>query len=148
MIGIMDLVIEEDPETVRVIDYKTGSWTQDYAECRDDIQVKMYDLAAYKEFVLDVGNKGYMYKNVMLTFDYFTKNPITLAFTDLDREYTEQFVLDKIKEIQDTDWINRIVRSNDEFAERRAWKCRAMCDTNICGAQWVGNFRTSEVLNG
>jgi hypothetical protein len=147
MIGIMDLVIEEDQDTIHVIDYKTGSWTQNYKECCEDIQVQMYDLAAYKEFVLDASNKGYQYKNVMLTFDYFTKDSITLAFDNNDRKKVEDNVLSKINEIQSTDWINRIVRSNDEFSERRAWKCRSLCDTKVCAHEWTGNFKASEAVN-
>jgi hypothetical protein len=147
MIGIMDLVIEEDKDTIRIIDYKTGSWTQDYKQCCEDIQVQMYDLAAYKEFVLDVNNKGYQYKNIILTFDYFTKSPVTLAFDNDQREEVENKVLDKIRQIQSTDWINRIVNNNSEFSERKAWKCRAMCDTTVCGEKWNGNFKASEVIN-
>ena len=100
MIGIMDLVVEEDPETIRIYDYKTGKWTQTYEECREDIQIKMYSLAARKEFIEDINGKGHKYKNVLLTFDYFTKSAITLAFTAEEDAETEQYVLEKISEIQ------------------------------------------------
>ncbi len=141
MIGIMDLVIEEDPDTIHVMDYKTGSWTQTYDECRQDIQIKMYSLAARREFLDDVNKKGYKYKNVILTFDYFTKQPITLAFTADEDKATEQYVYQKINEIQSTDWINRIVKSNDDFQERWAWKCRSLCDTGVCSREWKGRFQ-------
>lgn len=141
MIGYMDLVVEEDPETIHVIDYKTGSWTQTYEECLDDIQVKMYSLASRRVFIDDVENRGFNYKNVILTFDYFMKNPITVAFTEEQDSETERYVLSKIQEIENTDWINRIVRSNDDFAERWAWKCRSLCDTEVCSSQWQGSFR-------
>lgn len=144
MIGIMDLVVEEDPETIRIYDYKTGSWTQDYDECREDIQVKMYSLAARKEFIDDVTNKGHKYKNVLLTFDYFTKHPITVAFSAEEDAATEAYVLNKIKEIQTTDWITRIVKSNNDFTQKWAWKCRSMCDTGVCSSQWKANFKPHE----
>ena len=143
MIGIMDLVIEEDADTIHIIDYKTGVWTQTYDECREDIQVKMYSLAARREFLDDVNKRGYKYKNVILTFDYFTKSPITLAFTADEDKKTEQQVRRKIEEIQSTDWITRIVKSNSEFNERWAWKCRSLCDTDVCGKEWKGKFKTS-----
>jgi len=141
MIGIMDLVVEEDPDTIRIIDYKTGSWTQNYEECREDIQVKMYSLAARKEFIEDVSNKGYQYKNVLLTFDYFTKYPITLAFTAEEDAATEQYVLDKINEIQNTEWITRIVNSDADFTKKWAWKCRSLCDVEVCKSKWQKAFR-------
>lgn len=141
VIGIMDLVIEEDPDTIHVIDYKSGEWTQNFEECREDIQVKIYSMACRKEFIDDVNNKGYKYKNVILTFDYFTKSPITLAFTAEEDAATERWTAAKIHEIQNTNWIDRIVRTNDDFLERKAWKCRSLCDTEVCASKWQGRFK-------
>jgi len=141
MIGIMDLVIEEDEDTIRIYDYKTGKWTQTYEECREDIQIKMYSLAARKEFIEDINNKGYKYKNVLLTFDYFTKSPITLAFTAEEDAETEAYVCDKINEIESTDWITRIVQDNSDFEKRWAWKCRSLCDTGVCASKWQKAFK-------
>jgi len=142
ILGIMDLVFEEDPDTIHVIDYKSGAWTQNYEECCEDIQVKMYSLASRREFIDDVGGKGYKYKNVILTFDYFTKNPITVAFTAEQDAETEDFVRRKVKEIQNTKWIDRVVRSNDDFAKRWTWKCKSLCDSNVCADKWEGRFKT------
>lgn len=139
MVGIMDLVIEEDPETIHIIDYKTGSWTQNYLECREDIQVRMYSLASRREFIDDINGKGYKYKNIVLTFDYFTKSPITLSFTADEDNVTELDVKNKIHQIQSTNWIDRIVSSNNDFG----WKCRSLCDTKVCAKEWKGKFETS-----
>jgi hypothetical protein len=144
IIGVMDLVVKEDDDTIHVIDYKTGSWTQDYADCRKDIQVKMYSLASRREFVDDVNGKGFSFKNVILTFDYFTKHPITLAFTEEEDQETEEYVKKKICEIQNTQWIDRIVRNDEEFEERGAWKCRSLCDPDVCKSNWKGRFNVSE----
>lgn len=141
LVGIMDLVIEEDPETIHVIDYKTGSWVQDYKECREDIQVKAYSMGSRREFIEDVNNKGYKYKNVILTFDYFTDYPITLAFSAEEDAATELFIKKKIKQIESTEWITRIVKSNEDFGEKWAWKCRSLCDTEVCAANWGGTFK-------
>lgn len=147
MIGYMDLVIEEDADTIHVIDYKSGTWTQNYDECREDIQVKMYSLASRREFIDDVNNKGFNYKNVILTFDYFTKNPITLALTEAEDDATERFVLNKIKEIQSTKWIDRIVPNNEAFQERNSrnghkyFKCEYLCDSKVCARRWEGKFK-------
>lgn len=150
MIGIMDLVIEEDPETIHVIDYKSGVKTQDYDECVNDIQVKMYSLACRREFIDDVNGKGYNYKNVMLTFDYFRNTPITLAFSAEEDDATEDFVRQKINEIQGTDWIHRKkwINSNDDLTSRNSrggfknWECQYLCDAGVCAEQWKKPFRT------
>lgn len=141
MIGYMDLVIEEDSETVHIIDYKAGKSTQDYDECRKDIQARMYSWASRREFIDDVNNRGYKYKNVLLTFDYFSNRPITLAFTAEEDAETEVFVRNKVVEIQNTNWITRIVRTNDDFNQRGSWKCRALCDTTVCSKEWKGTFK-------
>ena len=144
--GYMDLVIEEDPETIHVIDYKAGKHTQNYAECHKDIQSRMYSLACRKEFIEDCNNKGYKYKKVMLTFDYFRNNPITLAFTEEEDAATEQFVLDKIYEIESTKWIDRIVRNNTELETKTrygqvAFVCKYLCDSKVCKKKWDGRFK-------
>lgn len=141
LIGIMDLVIERDPETIEIIDYKSGAWVQNYAECREDIQVKIYSMASRKEFIEDVNGRGYKYKNIILTFDYFTSNPITLAFTAEEDAATEVWTANKIIEIQNTNWIDRIVRSNEDFSQRWAWKCKSLCDTEVCASKWSGKFK-------
>lgn len=140
MIGIIDLVVEEDEETIHVMDYKSGSWTQDFDDCLKDIQVRMYSLAARKEFIEDINEKGYSYKNVILTFDYFKDQPVTLAFTEEEDKQTEREVRDKIREIQSVDKVTRILRDGDSFSDRKYWQCRSLCDTRICEREWTGAF--------
>jgi hypothetical protein len=142
IVGIMDLVIEEDKDTIHIIDYKSGSWAQNYFECRDDIQVRMYSLAARREFIDDVSNKGYKYKNIILTFDYFTASPITLAFSQEEDLKTENEVSGIVNQIQSTETINRIVKNNSDFEDKKFWKCRSLCDSKVCAEQWKGPFAT------
>lgn len=135
LIGIMDLVIERDPETIEIIDYKFGNWTQNYDECREDIQVKIYSMAARKEFVDDVHNKGHKYKNIFLTFDYFTGSPVTIAYTKEEDKATESYVINKMREILSTNKITRVI-GNKSFD----WQCKSMCDINVCKREWKGEF--------
>lgn len=135
LIGIMDLVIERDPETIEIIDYKFGNWTQNYDECREDIQVKIYSMAARKEFIDDINKKGYKYKNIFLTFDYFTGNPVTLAYTKEEDKKTEDYVISKIREILSTTKVSRVV-GNKDFD----WQCKSMCDITVCQREWKGEF--------
>jgi hypothetical protein len=146
ILGFMDLVVEEDEDTIQVIDYKAGKKTQTYEECRDDIQCRMYSLACRKEFIEDVNNKGYKYKNVVLTFDYFREKPVTLAFTEEEDAATERFIIDKIKEIESTEWIDRIVRDNEELETKTkfgqvAFTCKYLCDSKVCKEKWDGRFK-------
>lgn len=147
MIGYMDLVIEEDEDTIHVIDYKTGVHTQNYEECCKDIQVKMYSLASRRVFIDDCEGRGFKYKNVILTFDYFTKSPITVGFSAEEDLETEAYVRDKIHEIQTTEWIDRVVRDNTELDTKTrydqvAFGCKYLCDSKVCKSKWDGRFRT------
>lgn len=149
IIGFMDLVIEEDDETVHIIDYKAGKHTQDYNECLNDIQVKMYALASRREFIDDVHNKGYNYKNVLLTFDYFRGKPITVAFSEEEDAKTEKEVIKKIRQIEATDWITRIVRNDKELETKTrfgqvAFTCKYLCDSDVCRREWSGKFAVGD----
>jgi hypothetical protein len=135
--GFLDLVTEEDSDTVHITDYKSGKWTQDYDECRKDIQIRGYSWAARKIFVEDVLDNGYKYKHVMLTFDYFQGRPITLAFSAEEDAKTEAWLRDKVEEIRQTSWIYRVIGKR-----RFDWKCKAMCDTEVCERMWNGEFET------
>lgn len=147
MIGYMDLVIEEDEDTIHVIDYKTGVHTQNYEECCKDIQVKMYSLASRRVFIDDCEGRGFKYKNVILTFDYFTKSPITVGFSAEEDLETEAYVRDKIHEIQTTEWIDRVVRDDRELDTKTrygqvAFGCKYLCDSPMCKSKWTGRFKT------
>jgi len=149
ILGFMDLVVEENEDTIHVIDYKAGKKTQDFMECKDDIQVRMYSLACRKEFIEDVNNKGYKYKNVILTFDYFRNKPITLALSAEEDAATEKFVVDKIHEIEQTEWIDRIVRNDEELETKTrfgqvAFTCKYLCDSNVCKDTWKGRFKVED----
>lgn len=146
MIGYMDLVVEHDEDTIEVIDYKTGVHTQNYDECRRDIQVRMYSLASRRVFIDDYDKRGFKYKNIILTFDYFTKDPITLAFSEEEDLKTENYVRNKIREIESTEWIDRIVRDNTELETKTrfgqvAFGCKYLCDSAVCKKEWSGRFK-------
>lgn len=143
MIGVMDLVIKHDEDTLEVIDYKSGKTTQTTEECMRDIQPRMYSLACRRLFVDDVLGLGYKFKNIVLTFDYFTNMPITVAFSKEEDDKTEQFVKNKVKEIEETDLITRIAGERGSFD----WRCKYMCDIEVCEKNWKGNFKLSDDKN-
>jgi hypothetical protein len=135
VIGFMDLAIDHGNGTLEIIDYKTGVWTQNYADCRKDIQVRTYSLASRRTFVDDIEGRGFDFDNVIMTFDYFQGKPITLAFTEEEDAETERELSAKVREIQDAHDIFRCVRDPDTF-----WKCRSLCDSAVCKDEWKGKF--------
>lgn len=135
MNGFMDLVYEEDQYTIHIVDYKAGTWIQTYEKCMQDIQARMYSLAGRKEFIEKLG-----YKNIILTFDYFQGQPITVAFSLEQDLSTENYLINKIKEIQSVSEINRIVSCDEELGVGEFWQCKAICAPELCKKMWKGKF--------
>jgi hypothetical protein len=133
--GFADLVVERDSETIEIIDYKSGVHTQDESECRDDVQVRGYAWAAHQEFVEDVNNRGYNYKYVVLTFDYFQGKPITTVFSEAMRNRIQDELMYKVFEIQNATKIRRVTNNPD-----REFKCKYLCDLAVCKKTWGGPF--------
>jgi hypothetical protein len=136
VIGYMDLVVVWPDGVVEIIDYKTGTWTQTYDDCMKDIQVKTYALAARRIFVDDILDQGFDFKDVILTFDYFQGKPVTVGFTEEQDQETANELVKKVREIESAHDIWRCVRDPDTF-----WKCKALCDKDVCKAQWKGKFK-------
>ena len=105
----------------------------------EDIQVKTYDLASHRIFVDDVLGLGFNFKNIILTFDYFQGKPITVGFTDEQREETSRELTAKVREIQQAHEIFRCVRDPSTF-----WKCKSLCDKDVCIERWKGKFSANE----
>lgn len=119
MHGLIDLVVEQDPDTVLVIDYKTGFKTQNADELMKDMQARMYSCAAKHEFP--------EYKYVFLSFDYFRGVPTDVVFTQDQDDATKDIVRRRWNEIKGKRNIKR--RSYD-------WYCQYLCNRPECDAQW------------
>jgi hypothetical protein len=120
MHGLMDLVIEEDKETIIVVDYKTGFKTQTTEELIDDMQARMYSIGAKMQFP--------QYKFVLLTFDYFRGVPVDIAFSKEQDEVTLDVVRRKWNDIKGTYKIKR--RPYD-------WYCQYLCKRSVCDVEWA-----------
>lgn len=127
-IGYIDLVTELDKDTVEVIDHKFGSWVPSFEEFCEDIQVKLYSLAARALF------PGY--KEYIITFDYVRKNPLSMAFTEEEDEKTRQEVIDAWRKIAEPQRVKRTMVQGNGRDPETSWKCRVMCDTCVCKEQW------------
>ena len=135
LIGFFDLVLKHDEDTIEIVDYKSGSWTQNFDECYQDIQCKAYGFAAYKEFVDDINHKGFKFKNVMLTFDYFMNSPVTFTYPIEEMSNIEKLIINQIIKIKNTHNITRVI-GNGSFN----WKCKSLCDIEVCKKEWDGSF--------
>lgn len=66
--GFIDKVIELDPDTAAIVDYKTSRMAMTQSDADDDIQLSMYDLAMSILYP--------QYKNVVLVLDYLRLRPV------------------------------------------------------------------------
>lgn len=119
MNGFIDLVVEFDPETVLIVDYKTGYSVPEHEKFVKDLQPRMYAYAAklmYPE-----------YKYHWVQFDYFRGVPLEHAFTDHDDEQTRQKVVGLFNKIKKARSIKR--RGED-------WYCKYLCNRPLCDQKW------------
>lgn len=126
--GFIDLVTELDSDTIEIIDHKFGSWVPSFEEFSDDIQVKLYALVAKEVFP--------EYKEYIITFDYVSKNPLSIAFTPSENEETKQDIVAKWNQIASPQNVTRTIIDGNGKDPTTSWKCKAMCDVKICCSEW------------
>lgn len=88
--GVMDLVFEEDEDTVEVCDYKTGK-SMSYDKAFNDAQVRIYGAVARKLYP--------QYKYVMVTLHYLRKKPVSVPLGPEDDEKTFASLHRRVDEI-------------------------------------------------
>lgn len=90
IVGAIDKLVELDPNTLVVVDYKTGNYSKTEEELYNDIQLSMYDLAVRYKFP--------QYKHVVLVLHYLKNKPVCTYRTEEDRENFENFLvsIDKV----------------------------------------------------
>jgi ATP-dependent helicase/DNAse subunit B len=115
--GTMDLVVEDEPGLIEVIDYKTGrrlNWAtgeeKTYKKLRYDPQLLLYHYATAQLYPHA--------EEIFITIIYINDGgPFTLCFDRSDFEITERLIRKKFERIRDT---QRPVLT-------KSWKCRALC---------------------
>ena len=127
-IGFIDLVVEEDPDTLHIMDHKFGVWKPSFDEFSEDIQVKLYSYAARQLY------PGY--KEYLITFDYARTSPLSYSFTEDEDEVTRQDVIESWKAIAGPQMVRRTMVQGNGKDPESSWKCKVMCDTKVCKAQW------------
>lgn len=125
MNGFIDLVLEYDPETLLIVDYKTGYSVPQHEKFIQDLQPRMYSFAA-KTMYPD-------YKYYWVQFDYFRGIPLEHAFTAEDDEITRSQVTKLFNKVKKARSIKR--RGMDHY-------CKYLCNRQLCDKKWA------ELLNG
>jgi len=113
--GYMDLVVEEDQDTLEVIDYKSGQKTLSYDAAFKDPQVRIYGAVARKLWP--------QYKSVLVTLHYLRKNPVTVDVGPRDDELTIKSLQNRYGEITE----------NKNPYRRKIWLCRFCVGWEDCG---------------
>jgi len=85
VIGAMDKVIELNPETLLVVDYKTSKYQMTSSELKSDTQLSMYDLVASIKFP--------DYKRIILSLDYLRNEPLYTYRTLKERRTFAKYLL-------------------------------------------------------
>lgn len=119
--GYIDLVTELDKDTIEVIDWKTGTWTQNWDEAMKDIQMRMYCIAAMDLYP--------QYESYICTFDYVQKVPITVTFDRSDVEESKRWIKETWSSIAQCDKPQRTCNE--------IWKCNSICiGRDNCDKLW------------
>jgi CRISPR/Cas system-associated exonuclease Cas4 (RecB family) len=112
--GVIDLVVEEDPDTIEIVDYKTGR-SMSYNAAFMDAQVRIYGKV--------IGLMYPQYKTVMVTLWFLKKTPVTVTMTpDMDEK--------TVKSLQKND---RLIRNNINPQRIKSWLCNYCIGWEACG---------------
>jgi len=89
--GVIDLVIEEDEDTIEIVDYKTGR-SMSYNKAFNDAQVRIYGKVASLLYP--------KYKNVIVTLWYLRHKPVSVPITSNMNDQTIQSVKNNYNSIE------------------------------------------------
>ena len=90
LIGAIDKIVEVDPDTIIVIDYKTLNTVPTSDKLRNDVQLSMYNLVASQLFP--------DYKRIILGLDMLRKGEIIYTYrTKEELDFFEEYLLELYK---------------------------------------------------
>lgn len=114
--GSIDKLIELDPETVVIIDYKTSRFALSQSEADNDIQLSMYDLAVSLMYP--------QYKTIICALDYLRLSEVVTHRTPEQRQVFVEFLDSVYEQICSTEAEDVKANLND-FCP---WcECKAFC---------------------
>ncbi len=112
--GVMDLVFEDDDETLEVCDYKSGR-SMSYNKAFADAQVRIYGAVARILWP--------QYKYILVTLHYLKTRPVTVSLSEKDDELTMKSLQNRYKEMGDNDTPSRM----------KNWLCTFCVGYDECG---------------
>ena len=129
--GFIDRIDQRDPDTIEIIDYKTGQRTdfkskdrskKDSVRLSEDIQPQIYYMAA-KQLYPNV-------KNVVVSFIYIVDGGVVTAlFSDEDVPTIQGRIVNRLRDI----------KSCNDPQRTTGWHCNVMCSfgkSGICDNLW------------
>lgn len=112
--GVMDLVFEDDEDTIEVCDYKTGRAMSYNKACKDP-QVRIYGAVARILWP--------QYKYVLVTLHYLKTRPVTVSLSAEDDEKTIMSLQNNFREISENKHPRRV----------KNWLCNYCVGYDECG---------------
>jgi hypothetical protein len=121
--GTIDLITEQDKNTIHIIDYKTGKSTdwitgedKNHEKLKTDIQLRMYDLAIKYLYP--------QYKNRIFTL-FFTQEskPVTISYDSDEWINTLEEFKQVFRQIEKNDSPTRLI----DIKVSDQWKCNYVC---------------------
>jgi len=113
--AFLDLAVEEDADTIEVVDYKTGGRAMSYAAAYKDPQVRLYGKIISQLYP--------QYKYVLVTLWFLRKGPVTVPITTEMNELT-------VKSLKNN-W-NQITRNVNPL-RIKSWLCNYCIGWEACG---------------
>ena len=112
--GVMDLVLEDDEDTLEICDYKSGR-AMSYNKASIDPQVRIYGAVARILFP--------QYKYILVTLHYLKTRPVTVPLSEEDDELTIKSLQKNYREIVENKTPRRV----------KNWLCNYCVGYATCG---------------
>jgi hypothetical protein len=135
--GTVDLIAEENPETLHYTDWKTGmrkDWAtgkpKDWRKLRDDPQLRLYHYALSRLYPDR--------KHIIITIVFIQDGgPFSLDFGPQDLPKTEKMIRERFETIRDCERPSRIWKHPDNPGQ---FKCKKLCAYGM--NHWNGGRKT------
>lgn len=129
IIGVIDLIEEDESETIIITDWKTSGKAYSVDEVDNNMQLTIYQMASKAN--------GYVDREILLKFDCLikTKTPKFESYWTTRSEDDERRVTKKI--LQVWEGINREVFVPNDTS----WKCKNCAYKNACDEWFLGGER-------
>ena len=127
IIGVMDLVEEDEAGTIIIGDYKTCSKAFSTNEVNKNFQLTMYHLAARRN--------GYADREILLRFDCLIKTKVP----KFKQFYTTRTEIDEIRAIRKIHEVWKGIQSGIFIPNDQSWKCNWCEHKRFCTSWFLSD---------